>query len=41
MKIAVLGGTGRTGRLIVQELLDRGHEVTRSRTMTPRPCSST
>ncbi len=28
MKAAVLGATGRTGRLIVEELLRRGHEVT-------------
>lgn len=27
MKIAVLGGTGRTGRLVVAELLRRGHDV--------------
>lgn len=27
MKIAVLGATGRTGRLVVQELLQRGHTV--------------
>lgn len=28
MKITVLGGTGRTGRLLVQELLDDGHDLT-------------
>lgn len=28
MKITVLGGTGRTGRLLVAELLADGHEVT-------------
>ena len=27
MKVAVLGGTGRTGRAIVAELLRRGHDV--------------
>lgn len=27
MRVAVLGGTGRTGRLIVSELLQRGHDV--------------
>ena len=27
MKVAVLGATGRTGRLVVDELLDRGHSV--------------
>jgi uncharacterized protein YbjT (DUF2867 family) len=27
MKVAVLGGTGRTGRVVVAELLRRGHEV--------------
>jgi len=27
MKVAVLGGTGRTGRLLVEELLRRGHDV--------------
>ena len=27
MRIAVLGATGRTGRLVVDELLRRGHEV--------------
>jgi putative NADH-flavin reductase len=27
MKIAVLAGTGRTGRLVVAELVDRGHHV--------------
>ncbi|WP_158550793.1 NAD(P)-dependent oxidoreductase [Geodermatophilus sp. TF02-6] len=27
MKVAVLGGTGRTGRAVVAELLRRGHEV--------------
>lgn len=27
MKVAVLGGSGRTGRLVVAELLGRGHEV--------------
>ncbi|MPT14543.1 MAG: NAD(P)-dependent oxidoreductase [Microbacterium sp.] len=28
MKVAVFGGTGRTGALVVQELLNDGHEVT-------------
>lgn len=28
MNVTVLGGTGRTGRLVVQELVRRGHEVT-------------
>ncbi len=28
MKIAVIGSTGRTGRLVVEELLRRGHDVT-------------
>jgi nucleoside-diphosphate-sugar epimerase len=28
MKIAVLGGTGRTGRLLLAELMRRGHTVT-------------
>lgn len=28
MKIAVVGATGKSGRLIVKEALDRGHEVT-------------
>ena len=27
-KILVLGGTGKTGRLLINEALDRGHEVT-------------
>jgi uncharacterized protein YbjT (DUF2867 family) len=27
VKIAVLGATGRTGRLVVDELLRRGHAV--------------
>ena len=27
MKVAVVGATGRTGRLLVEELLRRGHEV--------------
>ncbi|CAA9336730.1 MAG: hypothetical protein AVDCRST_MAG07-2499 [uncultured Frankineae bacterium] len=27
MRIAVLGGTGATGRLLLQELVDRGHDV--------------
>ena len=28
MKVAVIGATGRTGRLLVEELLRRGHHVT-------------
>ena len=28
MKVAVIGATGRTGRLLVEELLRRGHQVT-------------
>lgn len=28
MKVLVLGATGRTGRLIAQRLIDRGHDVT-------------
>ncbi|MCH8560632.1 MULTISPECIES: NAD(P)-dependent oxidoreductase [unclassified Nesterenkonia] len=28
MNVTVLGGTGRTGRLLVEELLRRGHQVT-------------
>lgn len=28
MRIAVIGATGRTGRLLVEQLLARGHEVT-------------
>lgn len=28
MRILILGATGRTGRLILEEALDRGHEVT-------------
>ena len=28
MNVAVLGATGRTGRLLVTELLVRGHDVT-------------
>lgn len=28
MKVAVLGATGRTGRLVVDELVRRGHDVT-------------
>lgn len=27
MRVAMLGGSGRTGRLVVQELVRRGHEV--------------
>src|ERR1700722_12740281 len=27
MKIAVIGGAGRTGRQVVRQALDRGHEV--------------
>ena len=27
MRIAVIGSTGRTGRLLVAQALDRGHEV--------------
>ena len=27
MKVAVLGATGRTGRVLVEELLRRGHDV--------------
>ncbi|WBO23200.1 NAD(P)-dependent oxidoreductase [Sphingomonas abietis] len=27
LKIAVIGATGRTGRLVVEQALDRGHEV--------------
>lgn len=28
MRILILGATGRTGRLVLEEALDRGHEVT-------------
>ena len=28
MRVAVVGGTGRTGQLVVSELLQRGHDVT-------------
>src|SRR5690606_35915295 len=28
MKLLVVGSTGRTGRLVVQQALERGHEVT-------------
>ena len=28
MKLAVIGANGKAGRLIVQEAIDRGHEVT-------------
>ena len=27
MKLAILGGAGRTGRLLVQQALNAGHEV--------------
>ena len=27
MKLAILGGSGRTGRLIVQQALEAGHQV--------------
>lgn len=28
MKLAILGGTGKTGLLLVQQAVDAGHEVT-------------
>ena len=28
MKVAVIGASGRTGHLLVEELLRRGHQVT-------------
>ena len=45
MKIAVLGATGRTGRLLVPELVRRGHSVSvlvRDPDRLPRttPCAS-
>ena len=44
MKLAVFGATGRTGRELRQQALDRGHAVTnhclQSRSHHPNPCAA-